>query len=112
MVQVPGAIIIKLFNAEIFKWLYLAWMLFPGRPFQPSLMFVDKAKSLPLKDLHSSRLRPYSQTLDKAEKACQWQTFINYSRKKFYGKDPGGYGASWAVADPSRTRITDIFVTF
>ncbi len=32
--------------------------------FQPSLIFVGKAKSLTLKVLHSGGIRPYSQTLD------------------------------------------------
>jgi len=40
--------------------------------------------------LHSGELRPYSQTLDKAGKACQEQhssllrTFLHYAYKKLY----------------------------
>ncbi len=42
--------------------MFLFSMLFTGRPFQSTLMFVGKAESLPLKELHSSRF--YSQILD------------------------------------------------
>ncbi len=48
----------------------------PGKPFQPSLMFVDKSRSLPSSAAPErcfSRVgsKPYSQTLDFAGKACQ-----------------------------------------
>jgi hypothetical protein len=41
-------------------------------PFQPTLLFMGKARSL--HKSHLGRLRPYSQSLDKARKACQGQT--------------------------------------
>jgi hypothetical protein len=40
---VPGPNVIKLFTAAIYNKLDF----FPGRPFQPSLMFVGKARSYP-----------------------------------------------------------------
>jgi hypothetical protein len=46
--------------------------------------------------LHSGELRPYSQTLDKAGKACQEQhssllrTFLYKAHKKFYNIVPHG----------------------
>jgi hypothetical protein len=54
-------------------------------PFQPSLMFMGKARSLP-----SDRHQPYSKTW----KGLSWtlQTFINYRRERFYniGTRPRG----------------------
>jgi hypothetical protein len=45
----PGAnVIIKLFTAASYKFSLYAKVLFPGKPSQPSLMFVGKARSLPL----------------------------------------------------------------
>ncbi len=70
-----------------------------GRPFQPSLMLVDKAISLhnsksTLKVLQLCRLWLYSQTLYKAGKDTRvkhssfLQTLINYDRKQFYNIVP------------------------
>ncbi len=42
-----GAIVIKLFTAVSYKFLQKARAFAPGKPFQPSLMFVGKARSLP-----------------------------------------------------------------
>jgi hypothetical protein len=42
----------------------------PGRPFQPSLMFVGEAKSL----FPSGRFQPYCQTLNKTGKTFLGQT--------------------------------------
>ncbi len=47
--------------------MFMVNLFVPGRPFQPSLMFMVKASSLGI-------LRPYSQTLDKAGKACRRKT--------------------------------------
>jgi hypothetical protein len=43
----PGANVKKLFTAASYDFSYNARAFFPGKPFQPSLMFVGKAKSLP-----------------------------------------------------------------
>ncbi len=50
-------------------------MFVPDRPFQPSLMFLYKARSLLRSGEHNrwlvlGRLRPYKQTFDWAEKTC------------------------------------------
>jgi hypothetical protein len=63
---------------------YCSYLFVPGTPFQPSLMCEWSA----WKVLHSGRLRPCPQTLDKAGKACQGQTkrflqkFVTYGLKK------------------------------
>jgi len=44
-----GANVIKPFTAVIYEWSLLAILLVPGRRFQPSLIFVGKAISLPKK---------------------------------------------------------------
>ncbi len=61
-------------------------MLHSGGP-QPSLMFVDKAWSIPYDGapevLYLGRLQPYLQTLDWERKACQGQT-LEVVRAKNY----------------------------
>ncbi len=65
-----------------------------GRPFQPSLIFVGKAKGLPRKELHLGRLHPYPQTFDKAGrcgrgKHCSLSRKVaNYGHKMFYNIEP------------------------
>ncbi len=66
-------------------------MFVPSKPLQPSLIFVDKAKSRTPERV--SRLRTYSQTLDKAkrparEKHNYLQIFVTYGRKKCYNIRP------------------------
>ncbi len=48
---VSGAYIIKPFTMAIYKFHEKVAILAPGRPFQPSLMFVGKARSLPKKGI-------------------------------------------------------------
>ncbi len=64
-----------------------------GRPFQPNIMFVGKARSLPL----SGAPERYSPAilanirLDRIarnEYSSLLQTFVNYDRKKFYNTRP------------------------
>ncbi len=43
----PGPNVIKLFLSVINEYLYEARAFNPGKPFQPSLMFVGVARSLP-----------------------------------------------------------------
>jgi hypothetical protein len=43
----PGACTIKLFTAVIYGFSQLARVFVSGKPFQPSLMFVSEARSLP-----------------------------------------------------------------
>ncbi len=43
----PGANVIKLFTALSYDFSLKARAFVPGKPFQPSLMFVDGARSLP-----------------------------------------------------------------
>ncbi len=66
-----SANVTKLFMAVSYKFSYEARGFVPGKPFQPSLMFVGKAWSLPQRTIpekmfhfHLGRLQPYSQTLD------------------------------------------------
>ncbi len=71
------------------------------KPFQPSLMFVGKARSLPesgvlfgcstqvgysLTHKHQSRL----ERLARDKHSSLLRTFVNYGRKKFYNVDPMG----------------------
>jgi hypothetical protein len=60
----------------------------PGKPFQPSLLFVSKAGTFQV--LHSRvGFWTYRQTLDKAEKHSNLlQKFVNYGQKKFYNIRP------------------------
>ncbi len=46
-------------------------MFVSGKPFQPSPVFVGKLGAYPI-------VKPYPQTLDKGEKACQRQTLATY----------------------------------
>ncbi len=75
-------------------------MFVPGNPFQPSLMFADKARAYPSEPtLRYSSNRadswPYPETLDLAGKACQEQTLQLMTKicklwtKKFYNIGPG-----------------------
>jgi hypothetical protein len=58
----------KLHAAVIYEILYNARVFAPGRPFQPIVMLVAKARSLPqsgpLESSHLGMLRPCLQTLD------------------------------------------------
>jgi hypothetical protein len=62
---------IKLFTAVIMDVREKLKVFVLGKPFQPNFMFVGKARSLPKS---WARLWPFSQTLDKAEKACNGKT--------------------------------------
>jgi hypothetical protein len=44
----PGADPIKIFTVVIFEFSQYARVFVPGKPFQPSLMFVSKAKTYPI----------------------------------------------------------------
>ncbi len=46
----------------------------PGKPFQPNLMFVGKARSLPKTGVPLDRLQPHKLTLNMSGKPCQGQT--------------------------------------
>jgi hypothetical protein len=72
MRSIPGPNVIKLFLSGIYEFGNKL-----GRPFQPSLVFVGKARSLPKSEAPErcfTGLQPNSQTLDKAGKASQGQT--------------------------------------
>ncbi len=71
---------------------------YSGRHFQPSIMFVGKARSCSrVEHLKVASLRqgPYSKTLDQAGRACQGKQscllreFVNYGCKKFYTQSMG-----------------------
>ncbi len=50
---------------------------------QPSLMFVDKARNLPLSGEPLGVFTLVGSGLRQAGKACQGQTFVHYGLKKF-----------------------------
>jgi hypothetical protein len=66
--QGEGTNVIKLFKAVIYQCLQYARVFVPGKPFQPSLMFVGKGRSLPQsgapKSYFTVSLQPYPQALD------------------------------------------------
>jgi hypothetical protein len=47
MIQAPGPNVIKLFTLVIYEFLLQDRVFVPGMSFQPSLMLVGKARSLP-----------------------------------------------------------------
>ncbi len=66
----------NLITAVIYGFPQLVRVFIPGKPFQPSLMYVGKARSLPKSSLFQvlhSRVGswPCPQTFDQARKACQ-----------------------------------------
>ncbi len=73
-------------------------MVDPDRPFQPSLMFVGKARSLPKSGTPErcfmGRHRPFLQTFTRLEKTARekrssfLQTLINFGCKKLYNFGP------------------------
>jgi hypothetical protein len=64
-----------------------ARMFVPGWPFKPSIMFVGDVRNLPQKVIHSGRLRPYSQTLDKAERSYKNKASLGLYHKTFYSRN-------------------------
>ncbi len=74
-----GANFIKLFLSVIYGFSLYAKVFVPGKLFQPSLMFVGEARSLPQNGAPERCFTrvgfwPYPETLDQAGKASQGQT--------------------------------------
>ncbi len=85
-------------------------MFFPGRPFQPSLIFIGRAlEHNTKKALHSCRIRPYSQILYQTLYQTYTRLFITNIWKKttvesFTTLDPiDSKGSGFA----SRTKVRD-----
>jgi hypothetical protein len=66
-----------------------------SKPFQPSLLFVDKARSLPYIETHEGcftwvgsclTCKHFNilERLSRDEHSCLLQKFVTYDRKKFY----------------------------
>ncbi len=76
----------------------------PDKPQQPSLMFVDKVRSL-LQSGSPERCLLYSQTSDQTVKAARDKhsslllTFVNYSHKKFYNIGPREHQQHFLICD-------------
>jgi hypothetical protein len=65
----PGPNVIKLFTDVIYEFSYYARVFVPSNPFQPSLMFADKARAYPSEppfrySTNRAGSWPYPQTLD------------------------------------------------
>ncbi len=64
-------------------------MFVPGKLFQLSITFLDKAMGSTLmwstlKMLHLGRLKPYTDYDGKEKRFCILRQFVNYGVKKFY----------------------------
>jgi hypothetical protein len=76
----PRPNVVNLFMAVIYECSLKARVFVPGKPFQPSLIFVSGAKAYPREApfrcsiVGSTPAGPYSQTLGLAGKAHQGQT--------------------------------------
>ncbi len=84
----PGANVIKHFTVVSYDFSFKARAFVPGKPFQPSLMFVDKAGAyLPaFQVLHSrvgSRASPANIRLGLDKHSCLLRRFVKHSHKKF-----------------------------
>ncbi len=98
---VPWCNLTKPFTVVIYKCSWLAMVFAPGRHFQPCLMFVSKARSLPYSGAPErfftwvSSALTRKLTLDSAERLERvkryslFQTFIKLNCKKFLILDPG-----------------------
>jgi len=66
LLSLPWPNITNHFTTAICDYLSSAKLFVPGRPYQPRLMVMGKARSLPQSGVHerSGRLWPYSRTLD------------------------------------------------
>ncbi len=75
----PWGLYYKTFYGRNLRIFVKARVFVPGKHFQPSIMFVGEARSLPQsktpeKVLYSGRLQPCPKTLDQAGKVCHGQT--------------------------------------
>ncbi len=92
----PGANVIKLFTAVIYDFRNKLMCFVPGKPFQPSLMFVDMARSLHqsgFTQVGSDLARKHQTKLEKLvrdQHNSLLRKFGKYSSRKFYNIGPLG----------------------
>jgi hypothetical protein len=96
----PRQNVIKLFTAVIYKCLQYARVFFPGKPFQPSLMFFDKAGAFAIEEpfscstlgqapglAHKQETRLERPATDKNSSLVL--TVVDYGQKSFIKLTPG-----------------------